>query len=86
MSCSSISSPNKLELRAAELRSSHGVSVRALAADLGDIESVSSLQDTLRDIDVDILVCNHSAVASPGRDTDGSLHGERSGQKQAVVP
>lgn len=30
-----------------------------VAADLGDIESVSSLQDTLRDIDVDILVCNH---------------------------
>ena len=48
-----------LEARAEELRSSYGVSVRALPADLGDLECFRSVQEALQDINVDILICNH---------------------------
>jgi uncharacterized protein len=49
----------ELEARAEELRSSYGVSVRALPADLGDVERVRSVQEALQDTDIDILICNH---------------------------
>jgi short-subunit dehydrogenase len=49
----------ELEVRAEELRSSYGVSVRALPADLGDVECIRSVQEVLQDTDVDILICNH---------------------------
>src|SRR5256714_10294210 len=49
----------ELEARAEELRSSYGVSVRVLPADLGDVGCIRSMQETLQDIDVDIVICNH---------------------------
>src|SRR5258705_4675041 len=60
----------ELEARAEELRSSYGVSVRALPTDLGDLECIRSVQEALQDTDVDILICNHMYTPT---DTPGIL-------------
>ncbi len=67
----------ELDARAAELQSNYGVSVRAIAADLGDLESISSVQDALQEINIDILVCNHMYTPTdtpPILDMDLDVH------------
>ena len=68
---------DQLEVRAAELRSRQGVSVRTVVADLADLEAISSIPQAVEDVEVDVLVCNHMFTPSdtpPILDMDLGVH------------
>jgi short-subunit dehydrogenase len=50
---------DELRVRADELRAQFGITVRTVACDLGDLGQHQSLGEAIRDIEIDVLVCNH---------------------------
>lgn len=48
-----------LQARADELRKAYGIEVHLIAADLGDLASYPPIMQALKDITVDVLICNH---------------------------
>lgn len=49
----------ELHHRAQELRQHYSIEVRTIAADLGQVESISAIAQATQDIKIGVLVCNH---------------------------
>lgn len=67
---------DKLQLAAEELRSEHGVQVRAIAADLGQDGFMTPIREATGDIRVGLLV-NNAGILIPGPVTEASYDSQR---------